>query len=147
VNYVSPTSSGTLLFTPAANSNGTATITVVVNDNGTSNNIITRSFTVTVNPVNDPPTLDPLSPITINEDAPQQTVNLTGISAASPNESQPISIIATSNIPGFFSSLSVNYTSPASTGTLLFTPAANSNGTAIITLVLTDTGTSNNVTT
>ena len=49
---------GSLSYTPVANASGTAQITVTVNDGGASNNIITRTFTVTVNPVNDLPTLD-----------------------------------------------------------------------------------------
>ena len=61
VNYTSPNATGTLKFTPVANNSGTATITVTVNDGGTSNNIVTQSFTVTVNAVNQPPTLESAS--------------------------------------------------------------------------------------
>ncbi|MCX8092450.1 MAG: immunoglobulin domain-containing protein, partial [Verrucomicrobiae bacterium] len=49
VSYTSPNSTGSLTFTPVANAFGTATLTVTVNDGGASNNIISRSFTVTVN--------------------------------------------------------------------------------------------------
>jgi hypothetical protein len=52
VTYKSPSSTGTLTFKPPVNATGTATITVTVNDGGASNNIVTRSFLVTVvNPV------------------------------------------------------------------------------------------------
>ena len=69
-------------YTPAANRSGTAVITVTVKDDGgTANggiNTITRTFTVTVTPVNHAPTLDPIpDPAAILEDAGQQTVNLT----------------------------------------------------------------------
>ena len=47
-----------LTFTPVADANGAATITVTVNDGQGSNNTTSRSFTVTVNAVNDPPTLN-----------------------------------------------------------------------------------------
>jgi hypothetical protein len=57
VNYTSANSTGSLTFTPATNGSGTATITVTVNDGGTSNNIVTRTFTVTVNAVNQTPTI------------------------------------------------------------------------------------------
>ncbi len=55
VTYTSPNSTGTLTFTPAANSFGTATITVTVMDNGgTLNGGVDETsvqFTVTVNQV------------------------------------------------------------------------------------------------
>src|SRR5207237_1427154 len=86
VTYSSPNSTATLSFAPAANAYGTVTITVTVNDNQPNNNLATRAFTITVNPVNDPPTLTALANLTINEDASQQTVNLTGIAFGPPNE-------------------------------------------------------------
>src|SRR5262249_21969870 len=78
-SYTSPNSTGSLSFTPVPNAFGSATITVTINDGGTSNNIVTQSFLVTVNPVNQPPTLSPLANLTINENAGLQTVNLSGI--------------------------------------------------------------------
>lgn len=56
------TASGTLTFTPAANENGVATIGVRITDNGgTANGGVNQSaiqtFTITVTPVNDAPTL------------------------------------------------------------------------------------------
>lgn len=54
VSYTNPNTTGTLIYTPAANQSGTATITVTVNDGwnqgSPTNNIITRTFNVTVNP-------------------------------------------------------------------------------------------------
>src|SRR2546427_7936416 len=64
VTYASPASTGTLAFALLPNASGSATITVTVNDGGSSDNHASRSFTVTDNPVNDPPTLDPLSNLT-----------------------------------------------------------------------------------
>ena len=48
VSYSSPLTTGSLTVTPVANASGSATITVTVNDGGTSNNVVTRTFTVTV---------------------------------------------------------------------------------------------------
>ena len=82
VSYTSPeNTAGTLSFAPAANNYGTAVITVTVNNNGASNNIVTQSFTVTVNAVNQPPTLNALGNLTINENAGMRTVNLSGITS------------------------------------------------------------------
>ncbi len=66
--------SGVLTYTPAANTNGIATVSVQIRDNGgTANNGIDTStpqtFTITVTPVNDPPTANADSASTL-EDQP-----------------------------------------------------------------------------
>jgi hypothetical protein len=144
ISYTSPNTTGTLTFTPVSNGNGLATISVTVNDGGASSNTVSQSFTVTVNPVNQPPTLNTLTNLTINENASLQTVNLTGISSGATNETQTLSITATSSNPGLIPNPTVNYTSPNTTGTLTFTPVNSSNGLATITVTVNDGGVSNN---
>ena len=68
VNYTSG-ASGTLNFTPVPNAFGTGVVTVVVDNGGASNSTISRSFQVTVNPVNDAPTLDTIGVIILDEDS------------------------------------------------------------------------------
>src|SRR5439155_319805 len=51
VTYNSPDPTGSLTFTPSPARSGTASITVTINDGQPSNNIVTRSFTVTISPV------------------------------------------------------------------------------------------------
>jgi hypothetical protein len=140
VTYTSPNSTGTLTFTPAAGTFGTATITVTVTDNGgTLNGGVSTTeveFTVTVNQVNFPPTIDTPANLTINENAGQQTVNLTGITTGG-GGAQTLTVTASSNNTALVNP-SVTYTSPNSTGTLTFTPAANSFGTATITVTAKD---------
>ena len=51
-----------------------------------SSNTVSRSFVVTVQPVNDAPTLSQPVDLTLNEDDPTQTLDLTGISAGPLNE-------------------------------------------------------------
>jgi hypothetical protein len=138
VSYTSPSTTGSLSFTPVPNANGQVTITVTVDDGQTNNNLFTRKFTVTVNAVNDRPTLDPISNVTINEDAGLQTVNLTGISSGAPNEIQTLSITTSSSNPGLIPAPTVNYTSPNATGSLNFAPVANSNGVATISVTVSD---------
>ena len=141
VTYTSPDSTGSLSFNLVTNAFGTATITVTVNDGEPSNNIVSRSFTLTVTPVNDPPTLDPLNNLNILENAGMQVVSLTGISPGPGNEkTQAVSITAMSSNPALIPNPSVNYTSPGSTGTLTFAPLTNQFGTATITVVLQDNG-------
>ncbi|MGV2334797.1 MAG UNVERIFIED_CONTAM: Ig-like domain-containing protein [Planctomycetaceae bacterium] len=147
VIYSGPNSTGSLKFTPAANLSGAAIITVVVIDGGLDgdlstigdNGSVTRSFTVTVNAVNDAPTLNQPGNVTILEDAPEQTVSLTGISAGG-GESQPLQITATSSNTLLIANPAVTYSSPNATGSLKFTPTANLSGTAVITVVVTDGG-------
>jgi hypothetical protein len=69
VGYTSPNNTGTLSFATAANSSGNGTVTVTVSDGLAQT---TRSFSVIVNPVNDPPTIAALAPATV----PAQTVTV-----------------------------------------------------------------------
>jgi len=103
----------------------------------------TGTVNVTINAVNDPPTLGDIpNPAAIQEDAPQQTVSLTGITAGI-NESQPLQVSATSNNTGLIPNPTVNYTSPGGTGSLNYTPVANQSGNATITVTVTDGGLDN----
>ena len=136
---------GTLTFTPAANANGTATVTVTMQDSGgtASGGVATsaaQTFTLTLSAVNDAPTLAAITnPAAILEDAGAQTVNLTGI-AAGGSETQVLTVTATSNNTGLIPNPTVTYTSAGATGSLSYTPVGNANGTAIITVTVTDNG-------
>jgi hypothetical protein len=107
VTYTSANATGTIAFTPVADQSGTATITVMVEDAGLDNDVATtednetfsRTFDVVVNPINDDPTLDAISDVTIDEDAPEQTVALTGITAGG-GESQQLNVTAEHATPG-----------------------------------------------
>ena len=99
---------------------------------------------MTVNAVNDTPTLDAISSLTINQGAPQQTVNLSGIGAGG-GESQPLRVTAVSDNTGLITNPSVTYVSPQTTGTLTFTPVATASGTATVTVE--DGGLDNNLNT
>src|SRR5207245_1916048 len=118
VTYVSPNATGSLSFTPSANQSGSAIITVTVKDSGGTVNggvdTTTRVFTVTVTPVNDAPTLDKPSDLTILDNAGLQTVNLTGISAG-PSESQTLTVTASSDNTGVIPNPAVTYTSANAT--------------------------------
>ena len=59
INYTQGSETAVLNYTPALNKNGTATITVTLNDNagtdGGGIDSITKTFTITINPLNDQP--------------------------------------------------------------------------------------------
>lgn len=136
VNYLSPNTTGSLTFTPVANASGTATITVQVNNGGASNNLVTQTFTVTVNPVNSPPTLNPISNVTLVENAKPYTVVLNGISAGITSGTPTITVTAGSSNPGLISNPTVSYTSPRTSGSLSLQTAHNATGTAVITVTV-----------
>lgn len=144
--YSSPDTNGTLTFFPVPGSYGASIITVMIDDGASVSNTVIRSFMVTVNPVENPPTLDLLSDLTISENAGPQTVNLTGITSASTNGTPTLTVTAISSNPGLIPTPGINYTSPAPNGTLTFAPVASTTGSARIIVTVTDDQPTNNVT-
>jgi hypothetical protein len=144
VSYVSPNSTGLLTYKPAANRSGTANITVTVKDGGGTANdgvdTISQSFTVTVNAVNDPPTLDPISdPTAIPENSGQQTISLSNITAG-PLEDQSLLISAESSNTGLIPHPTVDHSIFQTTGSLRYTAVTNQFGSAVITVTVRDEG-------
>jgi hypothetical protein len=150
IAYTSPNSAAVLTFAPAANTFGVAVIAVtVIDDGGTANggvNFLTRTFTLNVAPVNDAPTLGAIAdPQAILEDTGVQTINFGGISAGPANEAaQTLSVTATSSNPLLIPNPAVVYNSPDGAGSLSYLPVANANGSAIVTVTVTDSGGSAN---
>ena len=145
VVYTSPSATATLLLVPVSDQFGTATVTVTVQDNGGtiggSSDTVVRTFIVTILPVNDPPLMDVLTDRTIPEDSSLQTVALSNVRSGPANEaSQSLTITAVSSRPDLIPNPSVVYTSPASSGSLTFTPAPHVSGVATILLTMTDNG-------
>ncbi|MEO8379359.1 MAG: Ig-like domain-containing protein [Acidobacteriota bacterium] len=136
-------SNGTLTFTPAANAYGSATITVTAQDNGgtanggddTSN---PQTSAINVTPVNDEPSFVAGPSQTVNEDAGAQSVaNWATAISAGPNEGgQTVTFHVSSSNPSLFSA----GPSVSSNGTLTYTPAANANGSATVSVYVTDDG-------
>ena len=147
VTYISPAATGALNFAPVQNASGTAHLTVTVDNGQPQNNLVTRTFTVNVAAVNQPPTLNPLGDLTLDFNSPAQTVALGGISSGAANEFQPLTMTAVSSNPKLIPNPIVNYSSPLATGTLNFTPVAKASGACIITVTVNDGGASNNIVT
>ena len=144
VSYTSPNAAGTLTIVPAPNASGNATITVTVDDGQSQNNLLTRTFVVTVNPFNAAPTLDPIADVAMNENGASQTVNLTGISTGATNESQTLTVTAVSSNPALIPNPAIAYTSPSGSGSLTLAPAPDAYGTATITVTVNDGQPQNN---
>src|SRR5262249_34408347 len=86
------------------------------------------------------------NPPTILENSGAQTINLTGITAGG-GQSHTLTVSAVTNNPGLIGFVGGNagtpgitYTSPNTTGTISYAPAANSFGVATITVTVTSTG-------
>ncbi len=135
---------GVLTFTPALNANGSATVSAQIHDNGgTANGGVdtsaTQTFTITVTAVNQAPSFTKGGNQSVLENATAQTVNgwATSLSAGPTNESgQALNFLVSNNNNGLFSIQPV--ISPS--GVLTYTPAANANGSATVSVQLHDDG-------
>jgi hypothetical protein len=142
----------TLKYTPTPNEFGTATVTVTIADSGTNGgangdiNFTTRTFTITITPVNDAPTITAIPNQIVDEDSGLQTIGLTGMSVGPANEAPPQTVSFTlvsdnpALIPNDAGHLSIVYNQGDPTGQLLYTSVPNGFGVANITLTMKDTG-------
>ncbi len=138
--------SGTLTITPAQNKNGTVTITVTASDGVESS--LPKSFSLTVNPVNDSPTLSDIAAQTTTEDNAKINIPITvgdidgdnlTLNAVSSNKT----LVPDSNISvnGY---VATDYNIPStvySAGTPLnmkIIPATDVSGNALITVTISD---------
>lgn len=148
VSYTTPLSDGTLVYAPVADRFGTVTMTVRVEDGGLDGDLITtfdngvtfETFNVTIDAVNDPPTIDPISSRTVTEDGPSGTIGLVGISNGSSEETDEIRVTATSSDPSIVAHPTITYTSGDSVGTLSYDLIPDGHGTATITVLVEDAG-------
>ncbi|MDC0175461.1 tandem-95 repeat protein [Planctomycetaceae bacterium] len=144
VTYTSADATGTLSFTSITDRSGSAVLTVTVEDGGLDGDLsstddnatFSRSFGVSINKL---PTLDSLLDVSIDEDASEQTINLTGIGAGG-NEYQSLEVTTSSSNLALVPAPILTYTSADETGSLKFTPSSNQHGTTTITVTVEDSG-------
>lgn len=136
---------GTLRFTPAADAFGTSQFTVRVRDTGGTvdggvDTSAPRTFTITVDPVNDRPSLTAFDPPAVLEDSGPQVVSGWATFVAGPaNESdQTIAEYIVSNVGQ--ASLFSQPPTVDSSGTLRYTPAPDAFGTSQFTVAVRDSG-------
>ena len=94
------------------------------------------TVSLTVNYVNQTPTLNPLGAQSVLENSGAKTLNLSGISAGPGDSGQTLTVTATSDNLALIPNPTVSYNSPDATGTLTYTPTANHFGTATITVTV-----------
>jgi len=113
---------GEITYTPTANFNGSDTITVTTTDNDGVQ--VVKTVSVTVNDINDAPTLEVVSTATVDEDGSKT------ISFAANDVDGLVSTTATSNHG--------TVTVDESSGEITYTPDGNFNGNDTITVTTTD---------
>ncbi|MBU3917308.1 hypothetical protein KKA14_17380, partial [bacterium] len=120
----------TVTVTPDADQNGSVIITISVSDGSVTT---TRSFTVTVNSINDAPTISSI--------ATQYTNQTTIISFTIADVDSPIATIvldATSDNPILFPSSNISLGGTGATRSITITPATGQTGSALITITASD---------
>ena len=145
VTYSSPDSTGTLTLIPNTNAFGETTVTVTVSDGQIRNSTVSKSFVVTINPVNDEPTLQPVGNLILAQNANSEILPLVGITSGAANENQPLVVTAISSNPGLIPDPTVTYFTPNTSGSLTVTPARDAYGTATITVTVDDGEAENNL--
>ncbi len=131
---------GSLTYTPAPDANGSTLVTVRLQDNAGGNDTSApQTFTITVLAVNDPPVFSKGSNESTGQNAGPQTIAgwATAIRSGPADEAgQTLDFIVTNDRPALFSAAP----SVAPDGTLTFTPAPNTSGSATVTVQLHDSG-------
>ena len=136
--------SGTLTYTPALHANGVALVNVILQDdggtvNGGDDTFDTQTFSITVTSVNDAPSFSMGTNETVLEDAGPQMVNgwASSLNKGAPDEDgQELTFSLSNDNNSLFGIQPAIDTS----GTLTYTPAANANGVALVSVVLSDNG-------
>jgi VCBS repeat-containing protein len=121
----------TVTFTPAANWNGAVTFTYTVTD--VDGQFSSAQVTVTVSPVNDAPTLSTIANVTTDEDTASGPIALTLGDVDTPPAALTLSATASPALVETF-----DFSATGTSRTLVITPKANANGSAIITVTLSD---------
>lgn len=140
--FVSAT--GVLSFSVQQNAFGSSLITVYLNDDGGIaqggiDRSVEETFTITVHPVNDAPSIDPVSDLTITVNSKPVVINLSGIHPGIQEEEQQLTIEAFSENESVIPQPQLT---PVENGAVLltFTPVSNASGTSTMTIRIRDDG-------
>src|SRR4030095_14563618 len=136
VTYVHPQATGILSFVTVPDASGTATVMVTVNDGAPSNNIVTRNFTVTVNPLEDAPFISAIE----NQSTPEDTLRVIAFTIGDDNT--PLADLVLSRASSHthvVPTKNIHFSGSGSDRFVTLLPATNQAGTATITITVTDT--------
>lgn len=129
-------------ITPTANNSGSAMLTLTLTDNGVPlpAKTATSAFTLTVNAVNDAPTISAITNKTTDEDTPTSAITFT-IADIDSTLTCSGNVAGTSNNTAVVPNANIVISGTAPNCQAVITPAANASGSATITLTLSDNGT------
>lgn len=123
--------SRTVTITPAANQNGTATITVTVSDGALT---ASDSFVLTVNVVNDAPTISNIANAATNEDTPTSAIAFT----VGDIDTTTLTVSGSSSNTALIPNANIVFGGSGTNRTVTITPAANQSGTSTISVTVSD---------
>ncbi|WP_276371977.1 tandem-95 repeat protein [Chryseolinea sp. H1M3-3] len=118
---------------PGASQSGTATITITVSDGSSSTS---TSFDLTITPVNDNPTITPISNQTTAENTPTPAIPFNIGDAETPAVNLVLS--ATSSVTTLVSNGNITFGGSGSDRTVTITPTSGQNGSTEITISVSD---------
>lgn len=141
---------GTLTYTAAPNAFGTSQFTVRVQDSGGTDNggidtSLPQTFTITILPVNDPPSFTAVNPPAVLENHGPTTFSgfITSVTLGPPNESgQGVAQYIVDQVSD--TSLFATLPAVSTSGVLTYTPAANTFGTSTFQVRVRDNGGTSN---
>ncbi|MCX7803962.1 MAG: Ig-like domain-containing protein, partial [Planctomycetota bacterium] len=120
---------------PAANQYGTATITVTVSDGSLT---ASDTFVLTVNPVNDPPTISDIPDQVTSEDTPIGPIAFTV--GDIDNDPSALTVAGASSNAVLVPSANIVFGGSGTSRTVTITPAPNRSGVTVITVTVRDPG-------
>ena len=131
--YVSPRTTGTVSFATAPNAWGTGVVNVTVSDGLAQ---IVRSFAVTVNPVNDTPTLTSMADRAIDQNTATGPIPFTVGDAET--SAANLTLLGTSSDQALVPNASIVFGGSGSSRTVNVTPATGQTGAATISITVSD---------
>jgi hypothetical protein len=123
----------TVTITPLANQSGSCVITLTVSDGSLP---VSTAFQLTVNPVNDPPTINDLADLSITQDS--ATAPLALVISDIETDAASLTLTATSSNPGLVPESNIVISGSGANRSVVITPAAGQSGAAVITLTVSD---------
>jgi hypothetical protein len=124
----------TVTITPTANASGSSLISIGVNDGST---IVTTTFTLTVNPLNDAPTVGFIAAQSVNEDGVFGPLEFS-VNDIEDGGNLTVTVSTISADPDLIAAATVD--GSGITRTLTITPTADKSGTALVALQVSDSG-------
>jgi MYXO-CTERM domain-containing protein len=124
--------SRTVTVTPVANASGSATITLTVNDGTTD---ATQQFTVTVDDVNDPPTISGVADQMTTEDS---SITSLAVTVGDDGPASSLTLSASSSNTSVVANSGIAFGGSGTSRTVTITPVANASGSTIVTLTVSD---------